>query len=44
MTWTALAAIAAAALALSGCSNLGYYWQTATGHLRVLGAHIASPA
>jgi predicted aminopeptidase len=38
MTWSALAVFAAAALALSGCSNLGYYWQTATGHLRVMGA------
>jgi predicted aminopeptidase len=38
MTWTGLAVAAAAALALAGCSNIGYYWQTATGHLRVLGA------
>jgi predicted aminopeptidase len=37
MTWAASAAIAAMAM-LAGCSNLGYYWQTATGHLRVLGA------
>ena len=39
---TALASVAGlaiiAALALSGCSHLGYYWQTATGHLRVMGA------
>jgi predicted aminopeptidase len=38
ITWAALAALAATLLALGGCSNLGYYWQTATGHLRVLGA------
>jgi predicted aminopeptidase len=38
LTWAALALVALAALALSGCSNLGYYWRTATGHLRVLGA------
>jgi predicted aminopeptidase len=39
ITWVVMAAIAAAVLAMAaGCSNLGYYWQTATGHLRVLGA------
>jgi predicted aminopeptidase len=38
MTWAGLAAAAAAAIALAGCSNFSYYWQTATGHLRVLGA------
>jgi predicted aminopeptidase len=27
-----------AALALTGCSNLGYYWQSATGHLGILAA------
>ena len=33
------AAVALAATAcLSGCSSLGYYWQTATGHLRVMSA------
>lgn len=26
------------ALLLAGCSNLGYYWQSATGHLKVLQA------
>jgi predicted aminopeptidase len=31
-------AVAALVCALGGCSNLGYYWQTATGHLRVMGA------
>jgi predicted aminopeptidase len=29
---------AAATLCLSGCANLGYYWQSATGHLKVLQA------
>lgn len=38
MTWAVVSALAAATLALCGCSNVGYYWQTATGHLRVLGA------
>lgn len=38
ITWAAVAVLAAGTLALAGCSNLGYYWQTATGHLRVLGA------
>jgi predicted aminopeptidase len=28
----------AAALALGGCANLGYYWQSATGHIRVMQA------
>jgi predicted aminopeptidase len=31
--------VAAAAVAgLSGCANLGYYWQSATGHIRVMSA------
>jgi predicted aminopeptidase len=29
---------AAAALCLTGCANLGYYWQSATGHLKVMAA------
>ena len=29
---------AAAAFCLSGCSNLGYYWQSATGHIKVMSA------
>jgi predicted aminopeptidase len=33
-----IAATAAAAVCLSGCANLGYYWQTATGHLKVMNA------
>jgi predicted aminopeptidase len=28
----------AAALLLSGCADLGYYWQSATGHVKVMGA------
>jgi predicted aminopeptidase len=28
----------AATLCLSGCSNLGYYWQSVNGHLRIMGA------
>jgi len=33
-----VAAVAASLLCLSGCANLGYYWQSATGHLRVMSA------
>lgn len=33
-----VAVVAAATLCLSGCSNLGYYWQSATGHLRIMSA------
>jgi len=37
-----IAAVAAVALAgtlcLGGCANLGYYWQSVTGHLRIMGA------
>ena len=33
-----LAVAIAGALCLSGCSNLGYYWQSATGHLKVMSA------
>ncbi|RYF32220.1 MAG: aminopeptidase, partial [Comamonadaceae bacterium] len=32
---------AAAAATLAGCSNLGYYWQSASGHLGVM--HAARP-
>jgi predicted aminopeptidase len=32
------ALVLATTLCLSGCSNLGYYWHTATGHLRVMTA------
>ncbi|HEX2546058.1 MAG TPA: aminopeptidase [Ramlibacter sp.] len=28
----------AATLCLSGCANLGYYWQSVSGHLRLMGA------
>jgi predicted aminopeptidase len=35
----ALAALAVAStLALGGCANLGYYWQSASGHLQLLNA------
>ena len=30
--------LAASALCLSGCANLGYYWQSASGHMRMLQA------
>ncbi len=33
-----VAIAAAAALCLTGCSNLGYYWQSATGHLKIMSA------
>jgi predicted aminopeptidase len=37
---TALAGVVVAAglLCLSGCANLGYYWQSASGHIRMLSA------
>jgi predicted aminopeptidase len=39
MAWGAVVAIAGAALlCLTGCSNLGYYWQSATGHLSIMAA------
>ena len=31
-------ALAGVLLCLSGCANLGYYWQSASGHMRMLGA------
>ncbi len=34
----ALAAIGAAVVCLSGCANLGYYWQSVTGHLNMVNA------
>jgi predicted aminopeptidase len=34
----AVVVAAASALCLSGCANLGYYWQSATGHLRIMSA------
>jgi len=33
-----VAMAAAAVLCLSGCANLGYYWQSATGHLKIMSA------
>ena len=32
------AAVTVTALCLTGCSNISYYWQSATGHLRLMGA------
>jgi len=34
----AVVVVAAAAVCLSGCANLGYYWQSATGHIKLLNA------
>jgi predicted aminopeptidase len=33
-----IAAATAATVCLSGCANLGYYWQTASGHLKLMSA------
>ena len=33
-----VAVAAASALCLSGCANIGYYWQSATGHLEMMAA------
>ena len=30
--------LAGSALCLGGCANLGYYWQSASGHVRMLQA------
>ncbi|RYY68539.1 MAG: aminopeptidase, partial [Comamonadaceae bacterium] len=39
MGLAAVAGLAAAAtLCLSGCANLGYYWQAVNGHLAVMNA------
>jgi len=40
MATAALAGLAATAamVCLTGCANLGYYWQSATGHLKVMSA------
>jgi predicted aminopeptidase len=39
MAWGGVVALlGAAVLGLSGCSNLGYYWQSATGHLGIMAA------
>jgi predicted aminopeptidase len=32
------AALSVVALSLGGCANLGYYWQSATGHIRIMQA------
>lgn len=34
----AAAVVGAAVLGLAGCANLGYYWQSASGHVRVMNA------
>ena len=39
MAFGGVVAIATASvLCLSGCANLGYYWQSATGHLKIMSA------
>ena len=35
---TVAALAVAATVCLSGCANLGYYWQSVTGHLQLMGA------
>ena len=30
--------LAGSALCLTGCANVGYYWQSASGHIRMLQA------
>jgi predicted aminopeptidase len=35
---TSVGLAAAAAVCLSGCANLGYYWQSASGHLKMMNA------
>ncbi len=35
---SALAALGAAVVCLSGCANLGYYWQSVAGHLQMVNA------
>ena len=34
----AVVAVVAGALCLTGCANLGYYWQSASGHLKLMNA------
>jgi predicted aminopeptidase len=38
VTLAGMATLAVTVLALTGCSNLGYYWQSAAGHLRMMNA------
>jgi predicted aminopeptidase len=38
MGFAGVVAVAATVLCVSGCANLGYYWQSATGHLKVMSA------
>jgi predicted aminopeptidase len=35
---TSVVLAAAAAVCLSGCANLGYYWQSASGHVKIMSA------
>ncbi len=43
-TWLLGTVVAAGALILAGCSNLGYYWQSARGHIGVMRAARSVPA
>lgn len=36
--WGAVGLVLAATLALAGCADLPYYWQTVTGHIRIMEA------
>ena len=36
--WLAAGVAVAATLCLSGCANLGYYWQSVEGHLSIMRA------
>ncbi len=36
--WLALLVISIATMGLAGCANLGYYWQSVTGHVAVMNA------
>ena len=38
MALTGVVVAAAATLCLAGCSNLGYYWQSAAGHMKMMSA------
>ncbi len=37
-SFAALSALGTAVVCLSGCANLGYYWQSVTGHLQMVNA------
>jgi predicted aminopeptidase len=36
--WLALLVFSISAMALAGCANMGYYWQSVTGHVAVMNA------